>query len=132
MVPSIREPLGNVCLEAGLCKTPVLAANVDGIPEIIEHKITGELINPTDEILINTPKGAVPFPEVVVNPVSQELFSPKQINSYLLAKKILELSSEPEKLKYYANGLHKKVINYFSINRYRAELHTIYHSLYCL
>jgi len=32
VVPSIREPLGNVCLEAGLCKVPVLAANVDGLP----------------------------------------------------------------------------------------------------
>ena len=39
VVPSIREPLGNVCLEAGLCKVPVLATNVDGLPEIIENGI---------------------------------------------------------------------------------------------
>ena len=45
VVPSIREPLGNVCLEAGLCKVPVLAANVDGLPEIIKDKTSGELIS---------------------------------------------------------------------------------------
>ncbi len=132
VVPSIREPLGNVCLEAGLCKTPVLATNVDGIPEIIEHKISGELIDATDEISIDLPEGAVPLPEFVVNPVNQQLCTPKQINPSLLAKKILELSSKPEKLKYYANELHTKVTNYFNINRYRTELYNIYHDLYHL
>jgi len=29
VVPSIREPLGNVCFEARLCKIPVLAANIN-------------------------------------------------------------------------------------------------------
>ena len=132
VVPSIREPLGNVCLEAGLCKTPVLATNVDGIPEIIEHKISGELIDATDEISIDLPEGAVPLPEFVVNPVNQQLCTPKQINPSLLAKKILELSSKPEKLKYYANELHTKVTNYFNINRYRTELYNIYQDLYHL
>ena len=38
IVPSIREPLGNVIIEAGFCKKPVIASNVDGIAEIIENK----------------------------------------------------------------------------------------------
>jgi len=52
VVPSIREPLGNVCLEAGLCKVPVLAANVDGLPEIIKDKTSGELISPSKKFLL--------------------------------------------------------------------------------
>jgi glycosyltransferase involved in cell wall biosynthesis len=130
VVPSIREPLGNVCLEAGMCRTPVLAANVDGIPEIIEHGVTGELIDATDEILVNFSKDALPLPEFVVNPTNQQLCTPKQINSSLLAKRILELSSKPEQLSQYADRLYKKVTNHFNIHRYRTELHSVYQELF--
>ena len=130
VVPSIREPLGNVCLEAGMCRTPVLAANVDGIPEIIEHGVTGELIDATDEILVNFSKDALPLPEFVVNPTNQQLCTPKQINSSLLAKRILELSSKPEQLSQYADRLYKKVTNHFNIHRYRTELHNVYQELF--
>ncbi len=129
VVPSIREPLGNVCLEAGLCKTPVLAANVDGIPEIVENKVSGELIDATVEISINSPEGAVPFPEFVVDPVFNKLRTPKQIDSSLLARKILELSLDHDKLKNYSNKLHDKVVKYFNLERYTHDLHNIYFEL---
>jgi len=132
VVPSIREPLGNVCLEAGLYKVPVLAANVDGLPEIIENEISGELIEATDKVSVDTLEGSVPLPEFVVNPVNQQLRMPKQINSYLLSRRILELSLKPEKLERYANKLHNKVINYFNINRYNTELQEIYRKLFLM
>ena len=47
VVPSIREPLGIVNIEAGLCKVPVIASNIDGIPEVIKHNYSGLLINTT-------------------------------------------------------------------------------------
>ncbi len=130
VVPSIREPLGNVCLEAGLSKTPVLATNVDGIPEIIENKVTGELINPTDDILINIPNDSIPFPELVFNPIDKHICPPKQINPYVLAKKILELSEKPDLLQQYSQGLYNKVIMHFSIEIYRKKLHVIYRELF--
>ena len=129
VVPSIREPLGNVCLEAGLCRVPVLAANIDGLPEIIEDKISGELIGTTEDVSINLPDDAVPLPEFVVNPVKGDLSAPKQINPFILAKRILKLSSQDDKLKYYADELNKKVKNKFSIDRYRHELHRIYREI---
>ena len=129
IVPSIREPLGNVCLEAGLCKTPVLATNIDGIPEIIENGVTGELLNATDDILIDSPKGSIPLPEYVVNPVTQKISTPKQINPYLLARKILELSKNPALLQCYSEKLHDKVVTYFNMDRYTKELHSVYHEI---
>jgi glycosyltransferase involved in cell wall biosynthesis len=132
VVPSIREPLGNVCLEAGLCKVPVLAANIDGLPEIIKHRVTGELINPTDVISVDFPEVPVLLPEFVVNPNTQKLQIPKQINPCFLAKRILELSTRPERLNYYADNLHDEVANYFNINRYSTELHKIYDKIDCL
>ena len=129
VVPSIREPLGNVCMEAGLCKTPVLAANIDGIPEIIENRVSGELVDPTDDIAINIPVGAVALPEFVVDPVTHEITPPRQINPKHLANKILELSLEEEILTGYSEQLHKRVVDYFNIDRYALELHRIYQGM---
>jgi glycosyltransferase involved in cell wall biosynthesis len=49
VVNSSVEPFGLVILEAMACGTPVLAAAVDGIPEIIEHDRNGRLFPPRDE-----------------------------------------------------------------------------------
>ncbi|HAR33764.1 MAG TPA: glycogen synthase [Desulfobacter sp.] len=42
--PSVYEPFGIINLEAGACSTPVVAAAVGGIPEVVVHKETGLLV----------------------------------------------------------------------------------------
>lgn len=42
--PSIYEPLGIVNLEAMGCATAVLGSAVGGIPEVVAHGVTGELV----------------------------------------------------------------------------------------
>jgi len=128
VVPSIREPFGNVCIEAGLYKVPVLASYVDGIPEIIENNISGELIRPKNSAISSFTRGSklLPLPEYVVNPDNCELFKPMEIDSSELAEKILFLSSNPEKLLKYANKAHSNIVNNFSIERYTNQLQTIY------
>jgi glycosyltransferase involved in cell wall biosynthesis len=49
VVNSTVEPFGLVILEAMVCGTPVIAAAVDGIPEIIEHGKNGWLFAPRNE-----------------------------------------------------------------------------------
>jgi glycosyltransferase involved in cell wall biosynthesis len=49
VVPSVwAEPFGIVVIEAMAGGTPVVASNVGGIPEIIEHGISGLLVPPSD------------------------------------------------------------------------------------
>jgi len=48
VVPSHREALSYVCLEALGQGRPVIASNTGGIPEIIEHGTTGLLVPPGD------------------------------------------------------------------------------------
>ena len=45
LCPSIYEPLGLVNLEAMGCQTAVLASRVGGIPEVVDHLKTGELVD---------------------------------------------------------------------------------------
>ncbi len=49
VVNSRVEPFGLVILEAMACDTPVMAAGVDGIPEIIKHNQNGWLFPAEDE-----------------------------------------------------------------------------------
>ena len=42
--PSVYEPFGIINLEAMACETPVVAAAVGGIPEIVQHGKTGWLV----------------------------------------------------------------------------------------
>jgi starch synthase len=45
LCPSVYEPLGIVNLEAMACQTAVLASRVGGIPEVVDHGTTGELVD---------------------------------------------------------------------------------------
>ena len=44
--PSVYEPFGIINLEAMACETPVVASAVGGIPEVVEHGVTGLLVPP--------------------------------------------------------------------------------------
>jgi len=45
LCPSVYEPLGIVNLEAMGCETAVLASRVGGIPEVVAHQVSGELVD---------------------------------------------------------------------------------------
>jgi glycosyltransferase involved in cell wall biosynthesis len=44
VVPSIEEPLGLVALESLAAGTPVVASNTGGLPEIIQHGVSGLIV----------------------------------------------------------------------------------------
>jgi glycosyltransferase involved in cell wall biosynthesis len=47
-LPSEQESFGLAALEAMACEVPVVASNVGGLPEVIEHGVTGFLHEPDD------------------------------------------------------------------------------------
>jgi L-malate glycosyltransferase len=46
LLPSAQESFGLAALEAMACEVPVVAANVGGLPEVIDHGVTGFLHDP--------------------------------------------------------------------------------------
>ena len=94
VVPSIQENLSNVVLEALSCGTPVVAFNIGGMPDMIEHKISGYLARPHD------PKDLAAGINWVLNeanyPVTSNYCRNKAINNYsidLCVKQHLNLYS---------------------------------------
>jgi colanic acid/amylovoran biosynthesis glycosyltransferase len=54
VLASHHEPLGVAIMEALSCGTPVVATNLGGVPEMIDHGIDGYLVAPKDAYILAT------------------------------------------------------------------------------
>ena len=117
IVPSIREPLGIVILQAALAKVPVIASWVDGIPEIIKKNF-GILIKPTKKIDSKIFKySKISKPEFIID-FNKNLNVPKEIDYKKLSEKIIFLKNNDKLEKKYLNNLYKFVEKNFSQEKY--------------
>ncbi|MCB0197035.1 MAG: glycosyltransferase family 4 protein [Anaerolineae bacterium] len=48
VLPSLQEAFGQTALEAMACGTPVIASDVGGVPDLVQHQQTGLLVPPQD------------------------------------------------------------------------------------
>ena len=118
VVPSAREPFGNVNIEAALAGTPVIASKVDGIPEIIPDNSFGYLLKPKIEPYGYSYLETLSMPEYVVDPDTLELTNPKFLDPEELAGTIsLVLEKEPEAARTKAIHLKERVEREFSIEK---------------
>jgi starch synthase len=102
LCPSIYEPLGIVNLEAMGCQTAVLASRVGGIPEVVSHKVTGELVDYTSD---------------------HTKFEAD------LTEAISSLMSQPELLQQYGEAGRKRAISEFGWDAVAAQTISLYRSV---
>ena len=102
LCPSIYEPLGIVNLEAMGCQTAVLASRVGGIPEVVSHKVTGELVDYTSDH--------------------------KKFESDL-TDAISSLMSQPQLLEQYGEAGRKRAISEFGWDAVAAQTISLYRSV---
>ena len=104
LVPSIREPLGLVALEAAARAVPVIAACVDGLPEAVLDGQTGLCLAPT--IPLSAARGLISevsgLPDTVVDPVSRRLRAPLVVDPSTYADAIELLINDPARYTLYS------------------------------
>lgn len=95
---TIKEGLGSTVLDAFACRTPVVATNTGGIPEMVQDGITGML-------------APVKSPEALAQKCLQVLQNP-ELREYLVenaSKKVMEFTKEQTALKTLA--VYKEVLS---------------------
>ena len=127
VVPSIREPFGNVIVEAALHDIPILATEVDGITDIIDKNSLGFLIKPTNKLNYKYLNNVVPIPEWVVR--NNRLSKPKENNPRIFAKKILSILNNYSKAKDKSIKLKNKCITNYSLPIYTNALVEVYNKV---
>ena len=71
-------------------------------------------------------KDEVPIPKVVINPKTQELQKPKEIDPLKLCKSIVFMASNSNIRELYGENLYKTVKEKFNIENYYEMLEQIY------
>lgn len=125
VVPSVREPFGNVVIEAALAKKPVVASNVDGITETVIDGETGFLIDCTEPIYSRS-SGAAALPWAVVDGRTRELRPPLFPNVEMLAESVIKCLQDPEMATSLGKQAYSRAVQLFSLERYRTDLDKLY------
>jgi glycosyltransferase involved in cell wall biosynthesis len=124
LVPSIREPLGLVALEAAARGVPVIASSVDGLPEAVLDGKTGLCVPPT--LTVTQAHDILVFddmlPDLVVDPIARVIQAPKVVNPSHFADAVERLVNDPALYKAFSmQGLcHAKS---------RADFHSYFNAL---
>ena len=123
LCPSVRESLGNVCIEAGYYGLPVVASAVDGLPEIVQDGKTGFCIRPSLPIEDYEALGGsiTGLPGWVYDPVEDRLSKPRLAAPQSIAKKIGTLCANPDRYENMSAKARRFVTETFNFSRYLAR-----------
>ncbi len=118
---SIREPFGNVLIEAALSKVPCIAPCVDGIPEAVVENDGGIIIDPTVTV---SSRQAQRLPKKIV--IRDRVCSPLQLDPNILADAVLRLVGDPEMRGKLAGVAYDRAKGSFTLKKYQRGLECIY------
>ena len=117
-IPSLVESFGNVAAEAALAGKPVVAAEVGGLPEILDVVKHGVTVQPTRSIE-NPDDGWVPF--AAGEPILRGK-GLKTVSTESLAKAIVDLWLDPDRRRALVEHSHERVSETFSLESYTRKL----------
>jgi glycosyltransferase involved in cell wall biosynthesis len=93
----LTEAFGLVTIEAAAQGCPAIVAAIDGLPEAVEHAVSGRCLNPT--LALTDYKGIAGsdygIPERIYDPVRDELVPPKAVDPVVLAEAVRALFAAP-------------------------------------
>jgi glycosyltransferase involved in cell wall biosynthesis len=124
--PAVREPLGNVLIEAGLARLPVVASNVDGCPEVVMDGRTGVLVDCTQPVEYVAASGASSLPAVVVDGRTRTLRPPLGPSPEDLAEAMISLLLNPQLRRVMGERARERAERLFDLGRYVRDLESVY------
>jgi glycosyltransferase involved in cell wall biosynthesis len=122
LVPSVFDPIPNVCFEAGHFGCPVICTAVDGMPEAVADGETGFCLSPTLEPeAIEALGGSRIRPiEAVYDPAADALAPPRLVEPELMAAKVRLLAESPSRYAAMSEAAHARVRDGFRFSDYVA------------
>ena len=120
LCPSIREPFGNVAIEAAYAGCPAVAAAVDGLPEAVEHESTGLCVQPTLPISDYPQLGGSldQCPPWVYDPIKDALQQPKLVDPQAIAEAVKTMTHPPERWRAMSDAARKRASRDFRMEDY--------------
>jgi glycosyltransferase involved in cell wall biosynthesis len=125
VLPTLKEPLGTVLIEAGFFALPLIATNIDGNSEIIIDQVTGILLETKIPITVQNPKGD-PMPYYVIDGLTKELKKPFGVEPSQLAEAMIDLLDNPDKCKQLGENAKKRSLEFFNLNRFQNAISDYY------
>lgn len=119
ILPSIREPLGNVIIEAAFQQTPTIGTDAEGIPEVIINGKTGLTIEPTLDF---TSKNF----GFVVDVKNEKIKTAKRIDPIVLASQVNELLNQRNYLNSLGENAKNRAHNKFSMENYYMRISEVH------
>lgn len=129
--PALREPFGLVAIEAAAQGCPVIAAAVDGLPEAVRHGVSGYCIVPRLPLSDYPALGGSlhDVPDIIYDPASDSLTSPRLVDPGMLADTVFELFSAPEKFEQLSRSASAHVLQEFDFGKHVAAVMEIINSV---
>src|SRR5699024_10804563 len=96
--PALREPFGQIAVEAGAYGCPSVVAAVDGLPEVIRHGDTGHCVVPELPLAHYAALGGAmtDLPPYVYDPAADDIVAPRLVDPQSLAQAVRALLASPE------------------------------------
>lgn len=97
--PALREPFGQIAVEANAYGCPAVVAAVDGLVEVVDDGATGLCLAPTLPLTDYTALGGHDhdLPPFVYDPVNDDIAEPRLVDPTRLANAIATLMDDPER-----------------------------------
>lgn len=122
--PALREPLGNVCIEAAANGCVVVAARVDGLAETVRDGVTG--VSLPAELALSRYRelggNVTALPGQVYDPDRDRLRELRCVDPERLASAVADLVSDPERFAAMSAAAIAEVRERFSFDRYVEDM----------
>lgn len=104
--PALREPFGQIIIEAAAHGVPSVVAGVDGLMEVVHHGETGDVILPDDDLAAYAALGAdaTGLPPYVYHPDEDRIAAPRIVRPDRLAAAISNLLSDENRYEQYSRA----------------------------